>query len=168
MKLHIGKQLVDIFHTNSMVAVLHHNDWNVAEWQKFRLFLAPTEIHVRVIPTKIATRALEATKYKNVTTLFRGPTCLMYCHEPKVRDLVTILKNENKLLLLGGVLNDILMTRNDFLEYAKLPTLEELQGQLVSQLMMPLSQISTLLLKHQRDLSYILSQRANCTDGQHT
>ena len=144
-----------------MVAVLHHNDWNVAEWQKFRVALAPTEIHVRVIPTKIATRALEVTKYKDVATLFRGPTCIMYCHEPKVKDLVAVIKKENKLLLLGGVLNDVLVTRNDFLEYAKLPSLEELQGQLVSQLMISSSQISMLLLKHQRDLLYILNQRGS-------
>lgn len=168
LKLHIGKKLIDIFHTNPMVAVLHHNDWNVAEWQKFRLSLVPTEIHVQVIRTKIATRALEVTKYKNVTSLFRGPTCIMYCHEPKVKELVAVIKKENKLLLLGGVLNDVLVTRNDFMEYAKLPSLEESQGQLVSQLTVSSSQISTVLLKHQRDLLYILSQRANSTGLQHT
>jgi len=159
MNVHIGKQLVDIFHSNSMVAVFHHNDWNVAEWQKFRRTLLPTNIRVRVLSTKIATRVLEPTKFSNITSLLHGPTCIMYCPEPKVKDLVSVTKNENKLLLLGGVLNNALLTRQDFLDYAKLPTHEELQGQLVSQLAMMPSQITSLLSRHQSNLMYILSQR---------
>ena len=159
MKVHIGKQLVDIFHSNPMVAVFHHNDWNVAEWQKFRRTLLPTGIRARVISTRIATKVLEPTKFTNVTSLFHGPTCIMYCPEPKVKDLVTVTKSEDKLLLLGGVLNNALLTRQDFLDYAKLPTHKELQGQLISQLMVLSSQVSSLLLRHQRNLLYILSQR---------
>ena len=159
MKIHIGKQLVDIFHSNPLVAVFHHNDWNVAEWQKFRRTLLPTGIRVRVISTRIATKVLEPTKFRNITSLFHGPTCLMYCEEPKVKDLVSVTKNEDKLLLLGGVLNNALLTRQDFIDYAKLPTHEELHGQLISQLMMMSSQMTSLLLRHQRNLLSILSQR---------
>ena len=159
MKVHIGKQLVDIFHSNPMVAVFHHNDWNVAKWQKFRRTLLPTGIYVRVISTRIATKVLEPTKFRNITLLFYGPTCIMYCEEPKVKDLVSVTKNEEKLLLLGGVLNNALLTRQDFLDYAKLPTHEELHGQLISQLMMMSSQMTSLLLRHQRNLLGILNQR---------
>ena len=159
MKVHIGKQIVDIFHVNPMVAVFHHNGWNVAEWQKFRRTLLPTGIRVRVISTRIATKVLEHTKFKNITSLFHGPTCIMYCEEPKVKDLVSVTKNEDKLLLLGGVLNNALFTRQDYLDYAKLPSHEELRGQLLSQLMMTSSQVTSLLLRHQRNLLYILSQR---------
>ena len=83
-KLLIGKEITDTFECSGMVAVFHYNDLNTQEWIAVRLNLAREDLKVRVIPSKISTRALEHTKYKNIGVLFHGCTAIAYGDDSKV------------------------------------------------------------------------------------
>ena len=107
LKKKIASDIHDIFSCET-VAVVHYGDLNTQAWNTLRLKLAETGMKIQVIPTKVATRALDDSHVQNITALFKGSTALVYGDFHQTNSLLTCIKSEPKLCLLGGkVLNKL-------------------------------------------------------------
>lgn len=162
----IANDIRHIFTDNSMVAVFHYNDLTVSEWDGLRTKLEKKSVRIKVIPCKVTARALESTKYKNMGLLLRGSSAIAYSKEPQLSDLLSITKPEPKLLLLGGVVEDTLMTPEGFKSHSNLPNKMVLYQQLLGTLMLPQTLLSTMLLTNQTRLTQMFEQLAQ--HGQNT
>lgn len=136
LKQKIASDIRDIF-SNDVVGVVHFGDLNTQGWTNLRLKLAQIGVKTRVIPTKVATRALDESPVRNISSLFKGSTALVYGDFEQTDDLLSCIKSEPKLCLLGGKVMDRLMTPQGLGEVAKLPSLQSLHQELLALLCLP-------------------------------
>ena len=160
LKKKIASDVRDIF-SHETVAVVHFGDLDTKAWTSLRLKLAENGNRAQVIPTKIATRALDNTPTQNLTSLFKGSTALVYGDLDQTSSLLSCIKSESRLCLLGGKVLDQLFTPRGMEEVAKLPSLEILQQELVSLLCLPQRQTLSLLQSTPTTLSQTLSLHAS-------
>ena len=113
---------------------------------------------MKVVPSKLSMRVLEETKFRNISPLLRGSTALVYNQEPDVMQLLQIMKLESKVLLLGGLVENELMTPNGMKQFSSLPDKTMVLQQLVSTLMHPQVVLSNQLIASPIRLSYFLHQ----------
>ncbi|XP_068751562.1 large ribosomal subunit protein uL10m-like [Montipora capricornis] len=157
-KLMIADQVRDVFESNDMVLVFQFGDMDTKEWEELRFTLKKDDITVKMFPNRVTTKALEDTKYREVTPLFLAPTFVTFSKEAKVKPLLSAIKKQPKVELLGGKIDDQLLSRNSVVDYSTLPLLIELQGQLLQILSEPSRRLTTLLGQSQSNLSASLSQ----------
>lgn len=151
----IGAQVRDTFTHHNMVVVYHYNSLNAQEWNKLRLKLAQCGIQVKIFPSKVATKALEETRYRNISPLFKGATAIAFAREPSsVKDLLSVTNSESKLHLLGGIVEDKMMTPLGVQKYGELPPLEVMQQTILG----TLTQTQHTLMKYIQSTPQKLSQ----------
>ena len=77
-----------------------------------------------VVVVVVVLQVLGETNYKNIVPLFKGCT-VVACSKDSTRmsDLISATRSENKLRLLGGVLDGQMLTPQDFQRCAQLPSL---------------------------------------------
>ncbi|XP_023618369.1 39S ribosomal protein L10, mitochondrial isoform X4 [Myotis lucifugus] len=101
---------------------------------------------------------LEDSKYRNLLPLFVGHNLLLVSKEPKVKEMVRILKGVPFLPLLGGCIDDTILSRQGFINYSKLPSLDLVQGELVGGLTLLTAQTHALLQHQPLHLTALLDQ----------
>ncbi|CAH3190051.1 unnamed protein product, partial [Porites evermanni] len=152
-KLMIADQVREVFDSNNMVVVCHFSDLNTQEWEELRFNLGKDEITVKMFPNRVSCKALENTKYCEITPLFLASTFVTYSKEAKVKPLLSAVKKQPKVELLGGKIDNQLWSRKSVVDYSKLPSLTELHGQLLHMLSEPSRRLTTLLGQNQTNLA---------------
>ena len=144
-----------------MVVVLQHHGLAVAEWDSARYDLADHNIRIKVFPNRVASKALEDTIYKYTQPLFRSTTAVAFSKDPSVNHLFSVLKRHPKLLLIGGKVDNTLMSQDGLREYARLPSAHLLQYELAGIVQSPLVGLSSLMQSNQLRLTLLLQQWCN-------
>nr|XP_058971078.1 large ribosomal subunit protein uL10m-like [Pocillopora verrucosa] len=157
-KLMKADEIRHVFETNNMVIVCQFSDMNTAEWEDLRYTLRKDEIGVKMFPNKITCKALENTKYREILPLFLAATVVTYSREAKVKTLLTELKKQPKMGILGGKVDEKLLSRKGVVDYAKLPPLTEQYGQLLQMVTEHSRRLTTLLEQNQMNLIANLTQ----------
>ena len=156
LKKKIASDVRDIL-SHETVAVVHFGDLDTKAWSSLRLKLAQSGNKAQVIPTKIATRALDDTPCQNLAPLFKGSTALVYGNLDQTSSLLSCIKSEPRLCVLGGKVLDQLFTPRGLEEIAKLPPLEVLRQELVALLSLPQRHTLSLLQRTPVTLTQTLS-----------
>lgn len=126
-----------MFRDNRMIAVCQNVPLSAEDKLLLRHQLRRHEILTKVFPNQVLKPFLEQSKYQSLLPLFVGHNMLLVSQEPKVKEMVRILKSVPFLPLLGGCVDDTILSRQGFVNYSKLPSLALLQGQLVGGLAPP-------------------------------
>jgi len=103
----------------------------------------------KVTKNRIARIALKDTKYQHMDTMFKGPTAIGSSKDPVMaaKILVDFAKANEKLVIIGGGLEDKLLSKMDVEALAKLPSLTDLRGKLVGLLQAPASKLLRLSME---------------------
>ena len=128
------------------------------EWSDLRYELRQENVAVKVYPNTLLKKYLENTIYKNVSCLFWTNTAVALFGDANMKAVLKIFKNSPKIELLGGKIDNTLMNSQQIEQYAKLPSLEQLHGQLIQLLSSPSQQLTRLLRTNQSNLSMSLEQ----------
>ena len=98
----------------------------------------------------------------HISPLFRGATAVAFAKEPSaVKELLSVTNTESKLYLLGGVVEDTMMTPLGLQDYADLPSLKDLQQILLGTLNQTQMMLTRSLQGTPQKLSQLLSQIAS-------
>jgi len=86
-------------------------------------------------------------KSKEFKALFNGPVALAYSEDEvsAAKVAVNFSKDNDKLLILGGIMGEKFLEQKDVLEIATLPTLNEIRARLVSLIQTPARKIAYAL-----------------------
>ena len=136
-KQKIASDVREILSSNETVVVVHYGDLNTQSWNNIRLKLSELGIKAKVIPTKVSTRALDETPFQNIAVLFNGSTALIYGCFTEISHLLSCIKTEPKLCLLGGKVFNELLTPKGLENMSNLPSKEVLQQNLSGLLVLP-------------------------------
>ena len=158
MKTMLMSRINSALDSSEFVAVFHYSDMSTVEWNSLRSQLNDKDISVMVVPFKLARKTLQNTKYENMMPLFYGSTAIAYSHQPQLAELFAVTKTLPKFLLLGGLVENELMTPQGIQKYSELPDKITLQHQLLSTLMSPVISFSHVVSGHSLKLIEILKQ----------
>ena len=161
-KTDLVKTLRHTFENSSSIVVVHCIGLTVAESSDLRNKMRNDNCYFRVTKNKITKLALKDTKYQHMDKMFSGPTAIGSSKDPVMaaKVLVDFAKENEKLVIVGGGLEDKPLTKYDVEALAKLPSLNELRGKLVGLLQAPASKIARLTKEPSTKVLRTISQKS--------
>ncbi|XP_072311969.1 large ribosomal subunit protein uL10m-like [Eucyclogobius newberryi] len=159
------KQLKEVFGANKMIVVAQNSASSVEDMMILKYKLHKHNISVKFFPNEILQSFLSDSAYCNLAPLFIGQTVLLVSNEPKVKELLKTVRGSPQITLLGGCVENSILSTQGLLSYSKLPSLTVVQGELVSGLTMLTSQTAALLQRHPSHLSALLTQYVKQQSG---
>lgn len=129
----------ETFNGAGSVVVCHYTGLSVAEMTSLRADMREAGASLKVTKNRLTRLALKDTKYEGITDLFTGPTVIGYADDAvsAAKTLVKYAKNNDKLEVLGGAMDETVLDVDGVKALAELPSLDELRGKLVGLLQAP-------------------------------
>lgn len=139
--------LATVFAETSMVVVTRNDGLTVADVTDLRRKVRAAGATYKVAKNRLATLALDGTRFDGIAPLLKGPTALSWSADPVAvaKVIVEFAKTNEKLVLLGGALGTQTLDVNGLKALAELPSLDTLRAQLVGLISTPATRIAGVL-----------------------
>ena len=137
--------------SNNAMMVYHYEGLNVNQLDDLRDQMRQAGALLKVTKNRITKLALKDTSYSEAENLFSGPTGVALSKDPitLAKILVKFQKSNEKLKIVGGIMDQKLLAPADVAQIATLPTLDEARGKIVALLQAPQQKFELLLLYYQ-------------------
>ena len=161
-KTDLVNNLHDTFDNAASVVIVHCIGLTVEESTSLRTKMRNENCNFKVTKNRIARIALKDTKYQHMDSMFKGPTAIGSSKDPVMaaKILVDFAKENEKLVIIGGGLEDKALSKIDVEALAKLPSLNDLRGKLVGLLQAPASKILRLSVEPASQVLRTISQKS--------
>lgn len=161
-KTDLVNNLHDTFDNAASVVIVHCIGLTVEESTNLRTKMRNQNCNFKVTKNRIARIALKDTKYQHMDSMFKGPTAIGSSNDPVMaaKILVDYAKENEKLVIIGGGLEDKALSKIDIEALAKLPSLNDLRGKLVGLLQAPASKILRLSVEPASQVLRTISQKS--------
>ncbi|MCH4091784.1 50S ribosomal protein L10 [Acetobacter sp.] len=139
--------LAAVFAETSMVVVTRNDGLTVADVTDLRRKVRAAGATYKVAKNRLATLALDGTRFDGIAPLLKGPTALSWSADPVAvaKVIVEFAKTNEKLVVLGGALGAQTLDVNGVKALAELPSLDTLRAQLVGLISTPATRIAGVL-----------------------
>jgi len=134
-KKKIVEDLKEKFATTKVVIVSDYKGLNVAQMTELRRNLSEANVEFQVVKNTLLTRASKDTDAELLADVFKGPSGIALSFDDPVapaKILTQFAKDNEKLEIKAGVMNGQLMNLDAITALSKLPSREELLGQVLS------------------------------------
>lgn len=145
-KAELVASLNGVFSSAGVVVVTHYSGLNVAEMTDLRAKMLNAGASFKVSKNRMAKLALEGTTAAPIAELFSGPTAIAWSDDPVAapKIIAEFAKDNDNLVILGGVMGDTVLDANGVQALAKLPSLDELRGKIVGIISTPATRIAAI------------------------
>ena len=142
------KDLADKLKDAKIVLLTDYRGINVADVTKLRADLRNTNSEYKVIKNNIIKRALDANGESGLDDLLEGPTAIVigtedYLEPSKV--IYNFSKNNEFYKIKGGIIEGKVMTAEEIITLAKLPSRQELMAKLAGALLGNITKLAVAL-----------------------
>ncbi|XP_067687389.1 large ribosomal subunit protein uL10m-like [Haliotis asinina] len=117
---------------------------------------------------KLIRLAIMDTRLTNLLPFFTGTNLLIVSKDPQVAEMVKIVRRIPQLYILGGLVDNYILSKEALMRNSKLPPLDITRGQLVTLLNMGAAKTHSLLGSHQQTLSRNLEQYIKDQEGKNS
>lgn len=151
-----------VFGSATLVVVTCPIGLTVAEATDLRRRMRAAGASFKVTKNRLTKLALEGTPYARLTELFVGPTAIAYSEDPVAAARVAVEYSERnkKLTILGGGLGERQLDAAAVTALAKLPSLDELRGQLIGLIQAPATKVAGVLAAPAGQLARVINAYA--------
>jgi len=141
------KDYKDILNNVGILVVTHYSGLKTTQTDELRLKINEVGGKFIIVKNSLMKIILKDHKSKEFKSLFNGPVALAYSEDEvsAAKVAVNFSKENDKLLILGGISGDKFLEQQDVLEIALLPTLDEIRAKLVSLIQTPAKNIAYAL-----------------------
>ena len=155
--------LAAVFAETSMVVVTRNDGMTVAQVTNLRSRMRGAGATFKVAKNRLATLALDGTRFDGIVPLLKGPTALAWAHDPVAvaKVAVEFSKTNDKLVILGGALGTQTLGADGVRALAELPSLDVLRAQLVGLIATPATRIAGVLQAPAAQLARVFGAYAN-------
>ncbi|KAK3744904.1 hypothetical protein RRG08_058084 [Elysia crispata] len=143
---------------HKIVAICHILPMTSRDFFQVRVKMHNAGMKLKFVNNILAKAAIQKSKLQNLELYLTSHNVFILCEETKLAQLMLALKKTPELQLLGGLVEDRILSRAKMQEAAKLPSLDVMRGELLTILSTSACKTSSLLGKHQTELSSILTQ----------
>ena len=141
------KNFKDILDNVGILVVTHYSGLKTTQTDELRLKIKEVGGKFVIVKNSLMKIILKDHKSKEFKALFNGPVALAYSEDEvsAAKVAVNFSKDNDKLLILGGMIGDKFLEQKDVLEIAALPSLDEIHAKLVSLIQTPARNIAYAL-----------------------
>ena len=141
------KNFKDILGNVGILVVTHYSGLKTTQTDELRLKIKEVGGKFIIVKNSLMKIILKDHKNDNFKALFNGPVALAYSQDEvsAAKVAVNFSKDNEKLLILGGMTGDKFLEQKDVLEIATLPSLDEIRAKLVSLIQTPARNIAYAL-----------------------
>lgn len=142
------KKLAEQMKNAKVILLTDYRGINVADVTKLRTDLRNAKADYKVIKNNIIKRALEANGESGLNDLLEGPTALVMGEEDYLEPLKAIYgfsKENDYYKIKGGIIEGKVMSTEELITLAKLPSRQELLGMLAGALLGNISKVAVAL-----------------------
>ncbi len=145
-KKELISELKDVFADSELVVVTHYVGITVAEVSALRKSIREAGASFRVTKNRITRLALEGTDYAPLADMMTGPTAIAASKDPvaAAKAVVEFAKKNDKLVILGAVMNGKLLSPAEVKALASLPSLDEMRAKLIALIQTPATRIARI------------------------
>ena len=131
----------------SFVLVARNDGLTVAAVSDLRRRMRGAGVTYKVAKNRLATLAIDGTRFQGVTPLLKGPTALAWSTDAVAvaKTAVEFAKTNEKFVVLGGALGTQTLNADGVKALAALPSLETLRAQFLGLLQTPATRIAGIL-----------------------
>ncbi|KAI8145460.1 hypothetical protein BJV82DRAFT_603743 [Fennellomyces sp. T-0311] len=167
-RTYLHQQYESIISNDRVMFVFQHNNLTVKEFTTLRQELAQLEAPTKltVLRSGVFNSVLRSTKYANLEPLVSGgPACVLHTniddtkHPGVLKKAMQIINKNKKLTLLGGKVDNTLLTHADANKVVDLPGISQLQAELLGVLESPGRKLLGTLDSPARQLHSVLDRR---------
>ena len=136
--------LATVFAETSFVLVAQNKGLTVADVSELRRRMRAAGATYKVAKNRLATLALDGTRFQGIAPLLKGPTALAWSTDPVAvaKTAVEFAKGNDKFVILGGTMGGEVLDQAGVKAVASMPSREELIAQIVSCIGAPASSIA--------------------------
>jgi len=136
--------LKQTFEESAIVVATHYSGMTMPEMNDLRTRMLEAGASFKVTKNRLTRLALKDTDFESLTDLMTGPIALAYSTDPvaAAKTTVNFSKDNEKLVILGGVFNGETLDVDGVKNLAKLPSLDELRGKIVGMINTPATRIA--------------------------
>lgn len=148
------KELNERFSNDELVVVTHYSGLTVKEMSDLRSKLREEGATFKVTKNSLAKLAIKGTQFEKIDEMFSGPTGVATSQDPVAAAKVAhnFAKDNDKLIILGGALGEMILDAAGVEAIAKLPSLDEIRSKLVGLLQAPAQKIAGVMQAPAREL----------------
>ncbi len=131
----------------NLVIVAQQTGLTVAEVSDLRRQMRDAGAHYKVAKNTLIRLSVTGTPSESLYDMLKGPTALAYSKDPvAAAKVTTTFANTNeKLKIMGGVLDGKLLTPKEIDALAKLPSLDVLRAKIIGVFLAPATRIASVL-----------------------
>lgn len=139
-------EMREVFANSSTVVVSHYSGLTVAEMEALRGAMRDSGAGFKVTKNRLTRLALADSKFEGIADLLTGPTAIAYSEDPVAAAKATMefAKKNEKLVVLGGSMDENTLDVNGVKALATMPSLDELRGKLVGLLQAPAQKLAAV------------------------
>ena len=136
------------FENSKAVMVTHYQGLTMTQLDELRSKMREHGIIFKITKNRITKLALEKTKCKDLSELFKGPTAIALSKDAitSAKILTKFSKENQNLKILGGIMGNDILDVAGVQNVATLPTLDEARAKIVGILRSPAQKIASILL----------------------
>ena len=151
--------LKGIFADSGAVIVTHYSGLTVAEMSDLRVKLAAEGASLKVVKNRLAKIALDGMGGDDAANLFSGPVAIAFAPDPVSAAKVSAeyAKANEKLVLVGGILDGKALDGDGVQALAKMPSLDQLRGKIIGVLQAPATKVAGVLQAPAGQLARVMS-----------
>jgi large subunit ribosomal protein L10 len=141
------KNFKDILNNVGILVVTHYSGLKTNQTDELRMKIKEAGGKFIIVKNSLMKIILKEHKSKEFKALFNGPVALAYSEDEvsAAKISVNFSKENDKLLILGGIAGNKFLEQKDVLEIATLPSLDEARSQLISLIQTPARNIAYAL-----------------------
>lgn len=161
-KAEVVESLSGMFVNSGVVVVTHYTGLSVAEISDLRGRMREVGANFKVTKNRLAKRALTDTDKSPLTEFFTGPTAIAFSDDPVAAPKIAVkfAKENEKLVILGGMMGETLLDVNGVEALAELPSLDELRAKIVGMIATPATRIAQVTSAPAGQLARVLNAYA--------
>ncbi len=163
-KAEVVSQLTELIAKSQAVILTEYRALTVSDIQKLRSQLRQQNTGFQVTKNTLTRIALQQSGRPVPEKLLEGPTALAFLFEELAGPTKTLIEfartSGGNLTIKGGIVGHSIVDEKGVVSLATLPPREVLLGQVLGAIQGPLASLVGLLTTPQRELVYILQQRA--------
>jgi large subunit ribosomal protein L10 len=145
------------------VVVVHYHGLTVAEITNLRRNMRANDAEFMVIKNSLARLAFANTKFENLASLLNGPAAIAFSADPvaPAKAIVKFAANNDKLVLLGGMVNMQMLDSAGVKLLATMPSLDELRAKIIGMISTPATRIASVLSAPAASVARVIGAFAN-------
>ena len=157
------QNLKSIIAENSLVLVFHYRGMSMTDMTDLRVQSFNSGCNIKVTKDRLTKLALEGSDKAALSEFFDGPTAIAYSSDPVqlTKLLTNFAKNNSNLVILGGIMDNEILSVEKIEILSKLPSLEEIRAQLIGLISSPAQKIASVLTAPSGDLARVFNAYSN-------